>query len=129
MARPKSPDGRHVTLATRVTEATAEAVDARRGEATRSEWLEALVYAALGGVVKPAATTVASSRPSSAAVPAKRAAGRARRPEAPAAARAVPFREPVATGGAGAARKACRHPNMRISKGVCPDCQEWVVKS
>lgn len=22
----------------------------------------------------------------------------------------------------------CKHRNMRMSKGVCPDCQEWVTK-
>jgi hypothetical protein len=26
------------------------------------------------------------------------------------------------------ASKNCRHPNMRMSKGVCPDCNEWVTK-
>ena len=24
------------------------------------------------------------------------------------------------------AGKSCKHKNMRMSKGVCPDCQEWV---
>ena len=26
------------------------------------------------------------------------------------------------------ARKNCKHANMRMSKGVCPDCKDWVVK-
>jgi hypothetical protein len=24
------------------------------------------------------------------------------------------------------ARRNCKHRNMRMSKGVCPDCKEWV---
>ena len=43
MARPKSPDSRSVTLATRVSEATAGVIDVQRGPATRSEWLEGLI--------------------------------------------------------------------------------------
>ena len=27
------------------------------------------------------------------------------------------------------AGKNCTHRNMRIGKGVCPDCKEWIVKS
>ena len=53
MPRPKSPDSREVTLATRVSKVTAATVDAKRGTATRSEWLEALVYAALADGMSP----------------------------------------------------------------------------
>ena len=24
--------------------------------------------------------------------------------------------------------EACEHPNLRVIKGVCPDCREWAVK-
>lgn len=26
------------------------------------------------------------------------------------------------------AGKNCKHKNMKLSKGVCPDCSEWVTK-
>ena len=26
-------------------------------------------------------------------------------------------------------KRACKHPNMRMAKGVCPDCHEWVTRT
>jgi len=48
VSRPKSPDARTVTIATRVSAADAEAVDGRLGGLTRSDWLLALVERELG---------------------------------------------------------------------------------
>ena len=35
---------------------------------------------------------------------------------------------PVAADQSGKKGRTCKHRNMRMRKGVCPDCSEWVVK-
>ena len=46
MARPKSPEGRRVTMAMRLSEAEAAVINEARGAADRSEWLRAVSVAA-----------------------------------------------------------------------------------
>lgn len=49
MARPKTTDGKRVTVAAKISEPTASAIDARRGPATRSQWLANAATDALDG--------------------------------------------------------------------------------
>lgn len=53
MPRPKTPEGKRVTISARVTEQTAAAVDEHRGTVTRARWLEALIAAAIDGQPAP----------------------------------------------------------------------------
>lgn len=48
VARTKTPDGKRITIATKVSEPTAAAIDTRRGPVTRSEWLATAALGALG---------------------------------------------------------------------------------
>jgi hypothetical protein len=48
VARTKTPDGKRITIATKVSEPTAAAIDTRRGPVTRSEWLASAAMDALG---------------------------------------------------------------------------------
>jgi len=46
MAKPKTPEGKRVTVCTKFSEAEAEAIDVARGMATRSQWLRSAALAA-----------------------------------------------------------------------------------
>ena len=102
MPRPKSPDGRRVPVTTRFSEPEAAEIDAARGDIDRSAW------------VRSASLAVARrAQPAPPRKPAARSEAVYVNTDTP-----EPERKP----------KNCKHPNMRMSKGVCPDCQEWVTK-
>ena len=101
MARHESADSKRVTIGAKLSASEAAAVEAARGGLTRSAWVRLAVLAALAGP------------------PEQR-----REVERPALARRQP--EPRATPPAARRKGDCAHPNMRVGKGVCPDCHEWV---
>jgi hypothetical protein len=73
----------------------------------------------------PADTAVPTDGPAVPTAEAVAGTARTQRRERPAPS-APPAADPV-PGVAGEPRKgSCKHPNMRIRKGVCPDCYEWV---
>lgn len=127
--RPRLPLGKRVVIPVRVSEPMRDAIDAARGEVPRSAWIEEAVAARLAGPAPPLRAPGAV----------RKAAARQAEVQAPrAAAGTVTFLEP---GGVPVASepvpevpaakrgpKNCKHPNMRLSKGVCPDCSEWVSK-
>ena len=108
VARKQTPEGKRVTMGVKFSEPEAEAIDAARGNVNRSEWLRTAALAALGRQPPGAPPTMPPAGPPP----------RPRRAAAP-----VRFREPEPE----RTPKNCKHPNMRVSKGVCPDCCEWVA--
>jgi hypothetical protein len=54
MTRKKTPDGKRVLMAAKVSEPVAAAVDAARGMQTRSAWIQDAIAAKLAGEVKTA---------------------------------------------------------------------------
>jgi len=104
--RPRTPEGKRIVLPVRVSEPKAAAIDAARGETPRSVWIEGAIDAYLAG------SRGQGSRPKSVYLnpnpvyvndaPDEVAEAHARKP------------------------KNCKHSSMRIRKGVCPDCGEWV---
>jgi hypothetical protein len=99
MSKPKSPDGKRVTMGVRFSEPDAKAIDAARGTVSRSEWLRGVALAAVsGGQSAPARTMPAVSEPVN---------------------RFTGPREP--SGG-------CPHPKARIHKGLCGACGTYVGK-
>jgi hypothetical protein len=136
MGRVLTPDGKRVSIGLKVSETKAKAVDAARGGVPRAQWIEAAINAYLALPV-----TVESPPPEvveDAIVPPERGADRKRKAAAEsspveairalAEASGVPL-VPASELERPAARspKNCKHPNMRIRKGVCPDCDEWVT--
>jgi hypothetical protein len=99
VGRRSSADGRRVTLAVKVSEGTAAAVDEARGELSRSAWLHAVLSATLG-VPDAGVAGLAAAHGSS---PERRAPARAAEPAAPAA-------------------DGCPHPRARVLKGLCYAC-------
>ena len=64
MSKPRSPDGKRVTMGLKLSEADAKAIDAARGTASRSEWLRSAALAAVsGGQSAPARTLPVVSEP------------------------------------------------------------------
>lgn len=57
MARPKSPEGKRVTICAKFSEAQAAEIDAARGHADRSEWLRQAALAAAERQRMPAGRT------------------------------------------------------------------------
>lgn len=107
MARPKSADGKRVTVAARFSEAEAEAITAALGGLTRSAWLRGAALALLQGDAPSQARPV-----------------RQRRKEAPASVSSLPVsREPSQASG------KCSHPKARVLKGQCRVCFAYVGKS
>lgn len=99
--RTRTPDGRRVVIAVRVSESAASAIDLARGGQSRSSWLQSLIAAELEGAQAPAPATSANSRvPGPAPAPAAR--------------------------GRPAARKRCQRPGTRVIGGWCPDCEVLV---
>lgn len=110
-------------MSVRVTEATAKAVDEARGETSRAVWIEEAIAARLArerdsgirerlgiGITAddrqpPGIVSVVSRGEEKTEVRSFALA-----PEEPAA-------------------KPCKHKGLKLSKGVCPDCKEWAVKS
>ena len=118
VARPKSPDGRSVTRAVKLSEAESSAADAVRGDVRWSEWLRALVLAAIvPGQLRPA-------------VPSPRAESVNLNEPVNLNGDAMPVNQNVAVNQNEApdapARKNCKHSRVR-GKGVCPDCYEYVA--
>lgn len=124
------PLGKRVVIPVRVSEPMRDAIDAARGEMPRSAWIEEAVASRLAEPAPPlhAPGTVRGAAAGQAEVqaPPRAAAGTVTFLEpggVPVASEPVP-KVPAARRGP----KNCRHPNMRLSKGVCPDCSEWVSK-
>ena len=97
MARKRTPDGKRVVMAAKVSEQTADAVDGARGDQTRSAWLQDAIGMKLSTTAKPAVRNPASAQES------RRTAG-----WLPARAR------PAAS--------ECPHPKARVHKGLCGAC-------
>lgn len=127
MPRPKSPDGRRVHENVMLSEAEAALIDLVRGQVKRGPWIR------------------------EAALEAARSCQRCRENdsgilETPGVGITVDCRQPpgivsVASRGEEATEvrsfalapepdaKPCKHKGLKLSKGVCPDCQQWAVKS
>jgi hypothetical protein len=106
VARAKTPGGKRVTICVKVSEADAAAIDAARGEVTRSAWGRGMLLAAVTG-----------------GMPAQAGAVRQR------AAEPVSSPPPVSPGRAPALRpEKCAHPKARVIKGQCRACWEFVGK-
>lgn len=119
MGRPRSPDGRRVPVSFKLTEAEAGLVDSLRGETEQSVWLR------------------------DAALAAAREQQDSRIRERLGIGITVDDRQPpgvvsvIAPGGEvtevrsfalASAPKECKHRNLRMAKGVCPDCKTYVAK-
>ena len=107
MSRPKTPDGKRVSLSVKVSEPKAQAVDARRGMLGRAAYLESLIDADLNGF---------TGKPE----PAGRSALKPRRAVPPAA--EAPEPEPDVKFAPAAGRVRCPHPGTRVIGGWCPLC-------
>jgi hypothetical protein len=115
MSRPKTEHGKRVTIAVKVSEPKALAVDERRGELTRAAYLESLIDADLNGFTGkpepapkkprgvPLADEVALNLPSA---PADQVPRRSQRP--------VTRSHPA--------------PHRCPTKGWCGTCNEWKGK-
>lgn len=99
--RPKSPDGKSVTLSVKVSEVTAASVDRARAGRSRSEWLQSVIAEALAGCPQRRS----SQRP---------------RGMAPTAAEFTRERERDQR------EDACPHPKASVIKGRCSRCQTFV---
>lgn len=118
MGRKPTPDGRRVPVSFKLTEAEAALIDSLRGETERGVWL------------RQAAVAVAHGRRDSGILqPALDALNQAMRPDTTAQRRinAAIYAEAVRECGEPATEN-CKHLKVCV-KGVCPDCQEWAVKS
>ena len=93
---------REVTMSVRVSDAEAAEIDAARGPADRGTWLRDV---ALAAARKPA-----------------------RAPRAVPGAAERPATSPVADRGPRRDPKTCKHANMRLHRGWCPDCESMAVK-
>ena len=138
MGRVRTEDGKRVSIGLKVSEAKAKAVDAARGETPRALWLEALVDAALGDGPASAAATEGREIPPVRArthTPPKRssealeaAPDRVEEVRTLAEATGAPLvRASELDPPAPRPKGKCGHSSMRIRKGICPDCGEWVT--
>lgn len=103
MPRPKTPDGHRIPVTIKLSEPEAAEIDAARGDTERIPWMREAILAAARG-----------------------AAGNGN-PGVPETGNRSPGKTPD-RGGPRETAKPCKHRNMRMSKGICPDCQTWVVK-
>lgn len=107
-------DGKRVALSVRVSEDVASAVDAARGDQSRSVWLQSAIMTALRDAAERLVAQAVSAPGSRRAAKPKRIT--AKPAPAPDAAREVPFSSPPA-------RKAA--PHRCPVKGWCETCGEW----
>ncbi len=101
MARPKTPEGKRVTICAKFSEAQAAEIDAARGSMDRSEWLRLAALAAAGRQRTPARKPRTGTAP------------------------AVTFTAPLDSPNARIALGVdpdCPHPKARINKGLCGNC-------
>lgn len=139
VARPKSPDGRSVTRAVKLSEAEAAAADAIRGEVRWSEWLRALVLAAARGDepvrVSPVVLGEAVNRNEPVNLngdgkPVNRNVA-VNQNEAPKRARAAKVPPVLAAAGlvpasSLPARRRCTHQGTRVIGGYCRECDHRI---
>jgi hypothetical protein len=151
MSRVKTPNGKRVLLAVKVSEGTAAAVDSARGDLLPAQWLRNLIDAALEaeGIsqapidsLPPQIPAVKTARRKSRAnghrppvappSPSKPPAGPPPRPPAPPPGAAV-FQdagaERVVTDAPpapAATRTKCPHPGTRMIGGFCPTCEHLI---
>ena len=120
MARARTPEGKRVVIPVRVSEPMAAELDKARGDLDRSAWVRGVLSAYLAAAASGQADTVPElehgrvpvyvhPEPAPMQVYAYTAA-----PE--------PSPEPER-------KRSCTHKRMRISKGVCPDFQDWVSRT
>ena len=114
--RKPEPDGKRVTICAKFSEAEALAIDAARGDATRSAWLRSLV----GEALAPSVTVEATTQPADTI--------NVTLPDGTSVAGAFTEMARQLQGAAELVpkRRNCKHPGVR-GKGVCPDCHEWVA--
>lgn len=98
MSRPKSPDGHRHHVNIKLSDAERDAIDAVRGDLERGPWM------------RQAALSVAYGY---SGIP---------QPE-----RGQPHATGI-TAQAAPKPKNCKHQNLRMAKGVCPDCKTYVTK-
>ena len=132
MGRPESPEGRRVPVSFKLSEAEAALVDSARGDLERGPWMrQAALDAAKGntGIPEPLRIPlVVSDRQPPGTVTAVSAGRGADGKPRVSAASAVnvsavepapkPRRDP----------KTCKHQNMALHRGYCPDCETMAVK-
>ena len=103
MSRPKTPEGKRVTICARFSEAQAAEVDVARGTMSRSEWVR---LAALAAALRLAALAAAL------------------RQQMPAG--SIDRQAEVVRQNRRAANGPCLHPKARINKGLCGACGTYV---
>lgn len=128
MPRKPTPDGRRVHMNVKFSEAEAALVDAARGNADRGAWLRGIALAAIGipesrpldiGGIKIPLIAEGRQPPGTMSL-ISAAPGDDGKPKASAVAA-------VNIGPDGPAPKPCKHKGLRLTKGVCPDCQQYVA--
>ena len=138
MSRVKTPNGKRVLLAVKVSEGTAGAIDSARGDLRRGQWLENLIDAALEA--EGISQAPIDSLPPQ--IPAVKTRARApRRTPAPKASPvtvapppgAAVFQDPGAERivadappAPAATRKKCTHPGYRQIGGFCRECDHLI---
>lgn len=122
MSRQPDPDGHRIHVNIKLSGPEAEIIDAARGDLERGPWMRQAALAvarrdsgiplltSLGGIPLPPGTITAVS--------AWREDGELKVSAANVAnvAPDTPAPKP----------RNCKHPNLRLTKGVCPDCREYV---
>lgn len=127
MPRHPSPDGRRVHMNVKFSEAEAALVDAARGSRDRGAWLRGVALEALGipesrpvsigGFEVP--VIVSDRQPPGTITLASAWEEDGELKVSAASAVNITADEP--------APKPCKHKGLRLTKGVCPDCQQYVA--
>ena len=92
MARSLTPEGKRITISVKVSEPEAAAIDAARGDLTRSAWLHQAIARGLNPGPRPTAKTV------------------------------LPQAWPGLPDIQSMAKATCSHPAIRVHKGMCGAC-------
>lgn len=129
MSRKPTPDGRRVHMNVKFSEAEAALIDAARGETDRGAWLRGTALAALGipesrtvsvgGIEVPLVVSERQAPGTMTAVSARRENGKLKMSGATVTG--------IAPDEPGSPPKSCKHKGLRMAKGVCPDCHEYVA--
>jgi len=132
VARPRSPDGNNVAITIKVSDRVAEALDAARGELSRSEWARGTITAALDGslMTPPQALGYAQALRTASPIPFSKAPEIIAEMSAPATKPAPVAAElagiPLTVASALPKPRRCTHPGKRSVGGYCKECDHLI---